>query len=121
MLNKLFIVLATLFITGCSFIKEKPVYIVKHEYVTYELPKGLTTRCKPIKPMDVNKYMSLTKDERETYLTNYTIMLLGELKKCDSKVQSIESYISKYNTLVKEGNIINEREKRDSKVIKTTK
>ena len=71
-------------------------------------------RCTANKPMDASEYLKLSDDAQEEYLANYVILLMGELKKCDGKVQSINNYINKYNDLIKEGSG-NEREKRNSK------
>lgn len=92
------LLLLTMFITACASKKPEVVVHTKYEYVTYEIPKNLLTNCRPKSPpIDADKYNKLSQLEKEAYLTSYSIMLMGELKKCDNKVRGIERYIKEVN------------------------
>lgn len=95
------IVLLSVMIAGCSS-QPKEVIITKYEYVTMELPKGLTQSCIATKPIDINTYTNYSEDAKNKYLTNYVITLLGDVKKCDNKVSGLVKYVGDYNNSIKE-------------------
>lgn len=110
---KLFLLLifCMLFLAGCAT-KENIVIKTEYEYVTYELPKEITTSCRPEKPMSNEAYSKLSSEDRESYLGTYVVSLLGELKKCDNKIRNIEEFISRNNKINGERNNGGEREAR---------
>ena len=96
-----FIMLVLLTVVGCSTPpKPQREVIIEYTYITYELPKSLTSRCIPKKPMPSDQYSLLSEEAKQSYLTKYVIELLGEVKKCDNKVQGIKNYIEKQNALI---------------------
>lgn len=88
-------------LTGCVTPKKELVYVTEYEYVVYDIPKQLTTPCRPGKPIDIDTYSNLSDEEKQTYLTNYIVTLMGDLKKCDNKVRSIDRYIKDINAISK--------------------
>lgn len=94
------ITMFALLITACTTVPEKEIIITK-EFYTYDLPKNLTTSCKPKSPLAIETFASMTPEEQNTYLTKYTIDLLGDLKKCDNKVMGIKSYVEQQKTIMK--------------------
>lgn len=106
-----FLLIPFLFLIGCAVKETEYITKVEYEYVTYDIPKNLTTRCVPPKPIEIDKYNNLSPHERETYLTNYSITLLGDIKKCDNKIKSIVRYINEMNqsVLTKTSNSIKEK------------
>lgn len=108
------IILFILFIliTGCASRKPDHVITTEYEYVTYQLPTRFISGCKPSKPMDVKTYSKLDLKERENYLANYSISLLGDLKKCDNKIKGIVKYIDEINKMAGEEDVQNNKQNR---------
>jgi len=79
-----------LVISGCSTqpkYNKLDVQPVKHVYVS--IPESLVSPCNPDKPMSKEEYLALKPHEREEYLTNYSIRLLGVIKSCNLQLKSI--------------------------------
>lgn len=85
-----------LILTGCSSNPISTVNLKEKEVVKISIPEELLTPCKPEKPLDKDSYLKLNILERESYLTDYSISLLKELKICDSKIQSIRNLNNKF-------------------------
>lgn len=101
----LLIVLLLLTLSGCGlFSKKEPekVYVTKVEYVKVNVPSPLRKNCVKTRPMSVNDYMSLTPIEREEYLTDYSIQLLGNLKDCEALHTGTILLIDQTNELYKD-------------------
>lgn len=91
-------------LSGCSwFVKEPEVkYITKTEYVTIELTDTLRATCKTTPPVDIPIYMAYTPEEREAYLVDYSIALMGDNRNCDQLRGKIVEVIDSTNKLYKE-------------------
>jgi len=100
----LFATLLILILSGCGlFTKKEPekVYITKTEYVTVTIADSLRAKCKHTKPIPIEEYMSLTPIEREEYLTDYSIELLGNIKDCETQKNKVIQTVDKTNELFK--------------------
>lgn len=91
--------LLTLVLVGCGSTKVQEVIRVEYKYIELELPKQLTSECKPPKPMNEVQYLKLTQQERENYLAQYVLVLFGEIKKCDGKITSIKKLVEAQNSI----------------------
>lgn len=89
-------------VIGCANRKPDHIITTEYEYVTYQLPVKFASGCKVTKPMKVDDYSILTLEERENYLANYSISLLGDLKKCDSKIKGIIKFIDEVNKMAEQ-------------------
>lgn len=77
-------------LTGCgSLSKPDPIVIVKKEIIHKTIPDSLLVKCQASKPIPIEEYLTLEPIERETYLTNYSIRLLGVIKDCDDRITAI--------------------------------
>lgn len=97
----LLLVPALLLISACA---SKPVteYVYVKEAIELQVSKPLTTKCVPDKPIDHKTYSDLTSEQREVFLSNYIIGLLGSLKKCDIKREGILKQVNTHNQLALE-------------------
>lgn len=106
------LIYALVFIMVLSACASKPEIkrevIIEYTYVKYDIPSKFTTACKPSKPISVEQYSQLDTSGRESYLQSYIVELLGEVKRCDNKVQGINKLIKQQNSLVKESSAIEE-------------
>jgi hypothetical protein len=89
-------VIATLFqLTGCA---TKPVYsqlqVQETKVIKEKLPPSLLTACLPKAPVTKELYMAYKPYEREQYLADYVVNLLGSLKDCDNKISKIRELSS---------------------------
>ena len=76
-------------LTGC-FGTTKPLQ-VKDTEVRYEkIPKSLTEPCVPEVPKVKEEYMKLKPHERESYLAEYSVSVLGTVKDCNIKLKKID-------------------------------
>lgn len=91
------IVMLTILMSGCStlFGKPEPVIEVRYQEIPYNVPKAFFNDCDATRPISKDRYMRLTPLERETYLSDYSVFLLKDLKNCDDKVKSIKDYLDK--------------------------
>lgn len=92
-------------LTGCSLFttKEPEKVVVKEiQYVKTEVPESLLTDCVPDKPISKPEYMVLTPVEREQYLTDYSISLLGVINICNGQLKGIRKIVDQVNKPVKE-------------------
>lgn len=92
-------------IVGCAVKEVEYVTKIEYEYVTYDIPKNLTTSCIPTKPIDVDTYLTMSNEEKENYLTNFSIKLMGDVKKCDNKLKSVVRYINEMNKTHQQNNL----------------
>lgn len=77
-------------LSGCGiFSKPEQVVIVKKEIIYIDIPKTLLVPCQANKPIPVEEFLSLDPIGRETYLTNYSVNLLGVIKDCNDRFTSI--------------------------------
>lgn len=64
---------------------------IKETEVRYEkIPKHLTEKVKPNKPMPKEEYKVLKPHEKETYLSDYIAHLLGVVKEQNIKFEKID-------------------------------
>lgn len=115
---KIILMLLVLMVSGCATKIEETI-VIEYKYVPVEVPKGLFGECKPAKPITPDKYQSLTNDERLSYLTSYSVSLLGEMKKCDNRLQAVNKYIEQHNATYREigkGKDANAKKERGPKV-----
>lgn len=110
-MKRYLLLLPFIFLTGCST-KYVEVVKVEYEYVTYDIPKSLTSRCIPPRPISPVEYNTLDEAGKREYLANYTITLLGEVKKCDNKLQSVDRLIKEQNKTIEEYNAGKNNEER---------
>lgn len=103
-MRNIILVMLMMVVIGCAGRKPDHIITTKYEYVTYQLPLRFVNGCKVTKPMTVDEYSILTLEERETYLANYSISLLGDIKKCDNKIKGIMKYIDEVNKMAEEDN-----------------
>lgn len=90
-------------VTGCSWFKKPdPIYITKTEYISVTIPDGLKTQYRPKAFISVDEYMSLSQEEREAYLTDYTIELMGTLSVCNRQNTGVVRLVDETNALYKE-------------------
>lgn len=87
---------AILLLTGCSIFQKEPekIYVTETKFVTPEVPKSLTDPCVADRPFKSDQYLKLTPVEREQYLTDYSIGLLGVINVCNKKLSGINKILT---------------------------
>lgn len=89
--NLFLVFLFSLILAGCgSSPTYKTVEVTDAKIVKLEIPKSLTEPCTPDRPYTAEEYLQLKITERESYLTKYSISLLGTIKECNIKLKKIE-------------------------------
>lgn len=85
------ILIPFILLTGCAT-SQNPPPVVETIYVRekVEINPIYLARCIPNKPMQQDKYIKLSLSERESYLTEYVIHLIGVLGKCNMQLEHIE-------------------------------
>lgn len=68
----------------------QPLTVTNTEVRYEKIPKDLTTPCKPEKPKAKADYLALKPHEREAYLSDYAVSLLGTVKDCNIKLDKID-------------------------------
>lgn len=104
--------LLAIVLVGCGSMSKKEIekeYVT--EYVTVTVPKDFRKRCKATKPIEPTEYVSMTPQQREEYLTDYAITLLGDLRDCDKTRSGIIELVDRNNNLYKDN--LNERKPKD--------
>jgi len=99
-------------LVGCGIMSKKETekeYVT--EYVTVNVPKDFRVRCKATKPISPNEYIVMTLQQREEYLTDYSITLLGDLRDCDKTRSGVIDLVDRNNNLYKDN--LNERKPKD--------
>jgi len=82
----------SLFLSGCtSGPKLNSIDVVKTEIVYVTIPDNILAECIPEKPIELESYLQLTLPKRESYLTDYSISLLGTLKTCNLQLEQARS------------------------------
>lgn len=77
-------------LSGCGiFMKPEPIVVVRKEIVHTHIPDTLLVKCQANNPIPVEEFLSLDPIGRETYLTNYSVQLLGVIKDCNDRFVSI--------------------------------
>jgi hypothetical protein len=77
-------------LTACgSSPKLTTIEVKDKEVITVKVNPTLTDPCHPNTPIKSEAYLSLKPHEREQYLTDYTIHLLGKIKECNDKLTAI--------------------------------
>lgn len=105
LLLKTVLVLMVVVLSGCFGRDTKPEVITVVQYKPYEVPGTLFKRCVPGKfPFKKEAYLQLEPHEREYVLTNYVIVLYGDLSKCDQRQTVIKQYLDKADTALKDLN-----------------
>lgn len=93
-----FTLLISFLLVGCSTTKYNEIKVQDTKVVHQVIPDELLGPCPATVPMTKKEYMELKPHEREEYLTNYTISLYGDIKKCNIKIAKIK----KLNTYIQE-------------------
>ena len=79
----------TFILTGCVTTGQQ--LEVRETEVRYEkIPSYLTEPCQPEKLKKREEYLALKPHEKESYLTEYSISLLGTVKDCNIKLNKID-------------------------------
>lgn len=75
---------------GCA---QTPIIktVTQIEYKTVTIPPVLLLPCSVAAPPSQEDYLKANFSEREEYLTNYTVELLGNLKVCNSQISNIKA------------------------------
>lgn len=97
---RIFFLLLTsiIFLGGCAK-NIRPTEVIKETEIKYILiPDEYLKDCRPERPIDKEKYLSLDITERESYLTDYIIDLLKKLKECDIRIEKIRSLNETHKT-----------------------
>ncbi len=87
------ITVAALFIavTGCSSIQPTPpLQVTTVKTVAVKIPDPLLTPCVPVKPLAVEQYIQLNPTQREEYMSDYVVDLLGLVATCNQKLAKIK-------------------------------
>lgn len=94
MLKKLLLCIFLVFgLSGCAFGPKYNTLDVKETKVEkIKIDSELTTPCIPNRPMVKEEYLKLLPFDKETYLTNYSIELLGTVKDCNIKLKKIKDF-----------------------------
>lgn len=84
----------TFFLSGCG---TKPVYkeltVTETKVVKFELASTFTEPCVAERPVDTQTYLAFKPHEKEQYLTDYSIKLLGVIKDCNNKLKRIREKV----------------------------
>lgn len=75
---------------GCSTTKYNEIKVQDTKIVYQSIPEELLSPCQATTPISKHDYMLFKPHEREEYLTNYTISLYGDIKKCNVKLSKIK-------------------------------
>lgn len=107
MIKRIIFLCAALVLSGCSAIvktkiKEVPVYRV--EYVFLAVPDHMVKPHNLPVPPSVPDYMSLSFEDKEDLLVNYSRDLISELKMCSADKKAIASLIAEKKKIVQEMN-----------------
>jgi hypothetical protein len=78
---------------------EEPKVVTEVKVI--EVPAVMFEPCFTTPPVDKMKYLEYNEDERKAFLVDYNIKLLGDVKNCNSKLQSIKEHQTKQLELIK--------------------
>lgn len=96
-MNKIIFALASvLLLGGCAFNKPEKVVVTETVYITPDVPKSLVKPCVAEKPMAPEAYLVLAPVEREQYLTDYSIGLLGVINNCNGQLKGIDKILTEH-------------------------
>lgn len=87
----LFFILTALFLVGCSTTKTTTIDVQPAKVVQVQIPEELLKPCVPEKPADKQTYLSLAPHQREEYLTDYSIKLIGTIRVCNDRIKQIKT------------------------------
>jgi len=86
-----FLVLSLILLTGCSTSpKYTELNVTDTKVVQLSIPPSLTEQVYPQKLISQEEYLKLKIYEREQYLTDYIVNLMGNLKQCNVKLEAIK-------------------------------
>lgn len=85
----LLILLASLWLAGCSTTKTTEISNQETKVIHTKVPESLLVECLPEAPPDHMSYMMLTLDERELTLSKYILTLYGTIATCNAQLQNI--------------------------------
>lgn len=83
--------------TGCASTKTTTIDVNTAKVVYTKIPEQLLTPCVPDKPIAPETYLTFQPHEREEYLTDYSVKLMGTLRDCNSKLKKIEALNTRTN------------------------
>jgi len=95
MLTRFFlIVMLSLGLTGCGILgpRYNKIEVKDTEVVKIKIQEELLVPCVPEKPLSKEDYLKLQPHERESYLSGYSIGLLGTVKDCNIKLKKIKEF-----------------------------
>ena len=70
-----------------------PTIIYKDKYLHTEVPSEVTAKVTPTAPIETDLYLAMTPVQREVYLANYVLDLLGTVASCNNKLTTVETVI----------------------------
>lgn len=80
-------------LSGCSTEPQiKTVYETK--YLHTEMPSEVTAKIAPTAPIDIESYIAMSVAQREVYMADYILDLLGSVATCNNKLATVESVIA---------------------------
>ena len=90
-MKKILFILSIFLITGCANSPSSKLDVQDTKIIYDAIPEHLLKPCESKKPISKEEYLLLKRDlgERETYLTNYSIDLLGIIKDCNKQIDEI--------------------------------
>lgn len=90
------LVLLAFALLGCASQPKPPVQIVyKTQYIYPSVPKELLTQVTPNPPVSSQVYLQMPVYQREGYLTDYVVDLLGTVAVCNKQLTQVEDYLNK--------------------------
>lgn len=92
--NFILVILVSLVLPGCMLMGPKYNKLETKEVVIQKIKvqEELLVPCDPEKVMVKENYLKLKPHEKEIYLTNYSIGLLGTVKNCNIKLSKIKEF-----------------------------
>ena len=77
-------------LVGCGTTKPVQPVVVEQEKVVVKVPASLTTPLKPAKVISREEYLALSLEDREDYLTMYSIHLQGVINMANNRLATIK-------------------------------
>lgn len=100
-MKKVFSILFLMFLVGCSTLNKKPETIITSKKVLIIPPEILLSYCDVTKPINKDTFLQSTNEEQKIQLTNLTISLYGDLKKCNESKEGLKQWYLEQGELYK--------------------
>lgn len=79
------------FLFGCAGPQE--VVVTKNKTQILEIPRNLVAKCAVTPPpYSPDSFAALSAKQREDVLTTYSIVLIGDIDKCDGQIRQIVAF-----------------------------